>query len=175
MFIGREGVPPRSHDGAVHVLVEVPKRVHNKYELDETLGVLRLDRALYSAVYYPAEYGFVPGTRSSDGERLDALVLVDEPTFPGCLIAMRMVGALALTATGGHVEHKLLGVPDGDPRFDEIRDLPDVPEHALRELEHFFEVFKELEGSDVEARGWLDRAAAARVLDDAIAASGQSL
>ena len=171
MFAGADRVPPLSEDGAVHVLVEVPKRGHNKYELDESLGVLRLDRALHSAVYYPAEYGFVPGTRSSDGEHLDALVLVDEPTFPGCLIAMRLVGALALTASSGRVEHKLLGVPEGDPRFDEVRDLPDVPEHALREIEHFFRVFKDLEGSDVESRGWLSRPEALALLDEAIAAA----
>ncbi len=162
-------IPPRSQDGHVHVLVEIPKRGHNKYELDERLGVIRLDRVLHSAVYYPAEYGFVPGTRSSDGERLDALVLADEPTFPGCLVEGRLVGALAISGSDGRVEHKLLAVPVGEPRFAEVVDVADVPEHVLRELEHFFSAFKELEGSAVDALGWVDARAAAALLDEAIA------
>ena len=161
-------IPPRSPDGHVFVFVEIPKGGRNKYELDEGLGVIRLDRALHSAVYYPAEYGFVPGTRSEDGEKLDALVLIDEPTFPGCLIEARLVGATSVRGTTGRLEHKLLTVPVSEPRFAEYRDLADVPEHVLREIDHFFEVFKDLEGSDVESAGWVGRADAERVLDEAI-------
>ena len=161
-------IPPRSPDGNVFVLVEIPKGGHNKYELDEDLGVLRLDRVLHSSVYYPAEYGFVPGTRGDDGERLDALVLVDEPTFPGCLIEARLIGATAVTGTTGHPEHKLLGVPVGEPRFAEYGDIDDVPEHVLREIDHFFEVFKDLEGSRVSAGAWLSAGDAELVLNRAI-------
>ena len=166
MNVGR--IPPRSPDGNVFVLVEIPRGGHNKYELDEELGVLRLDRVLHSAVYYPAEYGFVPGTRSEDGERLDALVLVDEPTFPGCLIEARLIGATEITRTSGRPEHKLLAVPVGEPRFADYRDVEDVPEHVLREIDHFFEVFKELEGGEVTAGAWLGASAAELVLDAAI-------
>ena len=161
-------IPARSREGHVHVLVEIPKGGHNKYELDEALGILRLDRALHSAVYYPAEYGFVPATRSEDGERLDALVLIDEPTFPGCLIETRLVGALVLTGTSGNPEHKLLAVPVGEPRFAEYGDIADVPEHVLREIDHFFEVFKELEGSHIAAGAWLSGSEAHEVLETAI-------
>ena len=166
MNVGR--IPPRSPDGNVFVLVEIPRGGHNKYELDEELGVLRLDRVLHSAVYYPAEYGFVPGTRSEDGQRLDALVLVDEPTFPGCLIEARLIGATEITRTSGRSEHKLLAVPVGEPRFADYRDVEHVPEHVLREIDHFFEVFKELEGSEVSAGAWLGASAAELVLDAAI-------
>ena len=169
-MIGVDGIPPRAGEGEINVLVEIPKGGHNKYELDERLGVVRLDRALYSAVYYPAEYGFVPATRGADGDRLDALVLIDRPTFPGCLVTARLVGALRIAASSGRVEHKLLAVPVRDPRFDEIRDVEDVAEHVLRELEHFFDVFRELEGSQVESRGWVGVEEADGVLERAIAA-----
>ena len=165
MKIGK--IPARNGDGAVNVFVEIPKGGHNKYELDEALGVLRFDRSLHPAVHYPAEYGFVPGTKGEDGERLDALVLIDEPTFPGCLVEARLLGALRIEGSGG-IEHKLLTAPVAEPRFAELRDLADVPQHSLRELEHFFEVFKELEGSDVTSRGWVDAAAAEEALEAAI-------
>ena len=167
-MIQHGAIPPTTSDGTVHVVVEIPKGGRNKYELDEELGVMRLDRPLHSAVYYPTEYGFVPGTRSEDGERLDALVLVEEPTFPGCLIEARLLGAMRIARSDDHTEHKLLCVPAADPRFEEYADVAHVPGHVLREIEHFFEVFKELEGSSIESRGWIGRTAAAGVLESAI-------
>ena len=170
-----DGIPARSGDGNVHVLVEIPKGGRNKYELDEALGVIRFDRALHSAVYYPAEYGFVPGTKSEDGEKLDALVLMEEPTFPGCLVEVRLLGALRIEGSDGTVEHKLLACAVADPRFDDRRSLDDVAEHVLRELEHFFEVFRDLEGSDVKSRGWVDAAAAEEALEAAVRAARDRL
>ena len=162
-------IPAISAAGNVHVLVEIPKGAHNKYELDEELGVLRLDRALHSAVYYPTEYGFVPGTRSADGERLDGLVLVDEPTFPGCLIETRAIGAMTIELSSGGHEHKLLCVPVKEPRFAEYEDVAHVPGHVLKEIEHFFDVFKELEERPVRSRAWLGAKEAEQALEDAIA------
>jgi inorganic pyrophosphatase len=161
-------LPPRDGDGAVHVFVEIPKGGHNKYEVDEELGVMRFDRALHSAVYYPAEYGFVPGTKSEDGERLDALVLMDEPTFPGCLVSTRLLGTLTIEGDGGGKEHKLLAVPLREPRFAEYEDISDLPEHVLREIENFFDTFKRLEGSSISSKGWAGAEEAARVLEAAV-------
>ena len=161
-------MPARSKDGCVHVLVEIPKGSHNKYELDEELGIFRFDRALHSAVHYPAEYGFVPGTLAEDEEHLDALVMVDEPTFPGCLIETRLIGAMTIESESGRREAKLLAVPIAEPRFEEYVDIGDVPEHLLREIEHFFDVFKQLEERPVTSRGWVGAKAADAVVEEAI-------
>ena len=161
-------LPARSASGNAHVFVEIPKGAHNKYELDSELGVIRFDRPLHSAVYYPTEYGFVPGTLPEDDEPLDCLVLIDEPTFPGCLIEARVVGATRIESASGRLEHKLLGVPIEEPRFAEVNDVGDVPEHVLQEIEHFFEIFKELEGRPVESHGWISANEAEHVLDEAI-------
>ena len=153
-------IPARNGDGSVNVLVECPRGSRTKYEYDEELGVMTLDRTLHSAVYFPTGYGFVLGTRGSDGERVDALVLGDEPAFPGCLARLRPIGVLTI-ATGHGPEAKLLGVPVGEPRFAEYHDVGDVPGHVLREIEHFFEVYRQLEGKDLASLGWAgaDRAA----------------
>ena len=161
-------IPARDRDGAVHVFVEIPKGGHNKYELDESLGVIRFDRALHSALYYPTEYGFVPGTRAADGERLDALVLVEEPTFPGCLVTTRLLGAVTIEGSDGSREAKVLAAPVAEPRFSEYHDVTDVPEHVLREVEHFFDTFKELEGSRISSKGWVGAAEAAEIVDAAV-------
>ena len=146
-------IPTYGPEGSVNVLVEIPRGSRNKYEYDETLGVMRLDRTLYAAVHYPTDYGFVPGTRGRDGDPVDALVLVEEPAFPGCLVRVRLVAVLTITHSKGP-EQKLLGIPISEPRFAAYQDVDDVPAHLLREIEHFFDVFKELEGSDIHALGW---------------------
>jgi inorganic pyrophosphatase len=163
-------IKPRTEDGNVRVLVEIPRGSQNKYEYDKEAGVIAFDRALYSAVHYPTEYGFVPRTRSEDGELLDAMVMVERPTFAGCLVVVRLLGVLTIEHPDGTPEHKLLGVPVREPRFEEYRDVADVPEHLLKEIENFFDVFKELEGKDLRVRGWEGHDAAQRVLDDAMAA-----
>jgi inorganic pyrophosphatase len=166
--LGVNEIPALSSDGHVNVLVEVPKDSQNKYEYDEDLGMIVLDRALYSSVHYPTDYGFVPGTRGADGEPLDAMVIVDKSTFPGCLVEARIVGVLTIRSTDGRPEQKLLGVPVREPRFAEYGDLSDVPGHLLREIEHFFEVFKDLEGSDIEVLGWEGAQEAEGLLEEAI-------
>lgn len=146
-------IPARSSDGKVNVLIEIPVRSRNKYEYDPELGVMVLDRTLYSAVHYPTDYGFVPGTWGADGETLDALVMVEESSFPGCLVRVRLLGVLTIKGSSGP-EQKLLAVPCDEPRFAEYEDIADVPRHLLTEIEHFFEVFKELEASEIDSLGW---------------------
>jgi inorganic pyrophosphatase len=113
----------------------------------------RLDRALYSAVHYPTDYGFVPGTRSADGELIDGLLMVEESTFPGCLVQARLIGMLTIAHGSGLPEQKLLCVPVQEPRFAEYEDIADVPRHLLKEIEHFFNVFKDLEDRHIDTLG----------------------
>ena len=144
----------------VRALVEVPKGSRNKYELDKRSGLVRLDRHLYSASHYPGDYGFVPGTLAGDGDPLDVLVMLNDPTFSSCLIEARVVGLFRMT-DGGKEDLKVLGVPHSDPLFSEIQELEDVPRHFLREVEHFFSTYKTLEGVSVSVDGW-DAAEVAR-------------
>jgi len=137
----------------VRMIVEIPKNSSNKYEYDPALGVLRLDRALYSAMHYPGDYGFIPGTLAEDGDPLDILTLVDEPSYPCVAVAVRPVGLLSMV-DGREVDDKVLAVPNRNPRFDQIRGIKDVFPHVLREIEHFFAIYKELEGKVTRIRGW---------------------
>jgi inorganic pyrophosphatase len=152
-------------NGEIDVLVEIPQGSRNKYEYDEESGRFRLDRVLYSSVHYPAEYGFVPGTRAPDGDPLDALVLTYEPTFPGCVIPARPIGVLDMRDEKGQ-DSKILAVPVGDPRFDGINDLRDLSPHWLTEIENFFATYKTLEGTVTEVTGWRDAGAALYVVAD---------
>lgn len=154
------GVPPESEKpGVVHAIVEIPKGRRSKFELDKKTGFFKLDRYLYSSSHYPGDYGFVPGTLAEDGDALDVLVMVNEPTFTGCLIEARVVGLFRMDDRGAH-DYKILGVPDRDPLFEDCRDLDDVPPHFLKEVEHFFSTYKQLEGVAVEPHGWSGRDAA---------------
>lgn len=144
----------------VEVVVEIPQGSRNKYEFDHDSGVIRLDRVLHSSVHYPADYGFIPDTLSKDGDPLDALVVVLDPTFPGCHVPARPIGVLRMRDEKGEDE-KILAVPAGDPRFDEVADLDDLPPHWLREIENFFATYKLLEEKDTSLLGW-DNAQAAR-------------
>ena len=142
------------------VVIEIPKGSRNKYEVDHDSGRIRLDRTLFTSTQYPADYGFIEDTLGEDGDPLDALVLVQEPTFPGCLIRCRTVGMFRMTDEKGG-DDKVLCVPAGDPRQENLRDLRDLPEFDRLEIEHFFLIYKELEpGKSVEGRSWADRAAA---------------
>ncbi len=139
------------------VTIEIPKGQRNKYEVDHSTGRIRLDRMLFTSTRYPADYGFVEDTLGGDGDPLDALVLVDEPTFPGCLIRCRAVGMFRMTDEAGPDE-KLLCVPTGDPRLEHLRDIHHVPEFDRLEIQHFFEVYKDLEpGKSVEGATWVGR------------------
>lgn len=148
---------------AVTMIVEIPKHSSNKVEYDPVARTFRLDRALYSPMHYPAEYGFVPGTIAEDGDPLDVVCLIDHPTFTGCLIEVRPIGVLDLidqTTT----DRKVIAVPVRDPRFEQLRRIEDLPPHVKREFEYFFKIYKELEGKVVETRGWLDRDHALEVI-----------
>jgi inorganic pyrophosphatase len=137
----------------VRMIVEIPKNSSNKYEYDGNLGVFRLDRSLYSAVHYPGDYGFIPGTLAEDGDPLDVLTLVDVPSFPGVLMMVRPVGVLAMVDQE-EPDEKILAVPDHNPRFDQIHTIDQVFQHNLREIEHFFAIYKELEGKRTVMQGW---------------------
>ncbi len=149
-------VPPGpSTPEVINVIVEIPKGRRSKFEVDKETGLIRLDRYLYSSSQYPGDYGFVPQTLAEDGDPLDVLVMVNEPTFPGCLISARPLGLFKMTDKGDN-DFKILAVPDTDPIFAEHHDLWRVPPHFLREVEHFFATYKALEGegSEVTTMGW---------------------
>ncbi len=137
----------------VNAIVEIPKGRRSKFEVDKSTGLMRLDRYLYSSSHYPGDYGFIPQTLADDGDALDMLVMVNEPTFSGCLIEARVVALFRMTDRGV-ADYKILGVPQTDPLFDEIRDVSDVPRHFLREVEHFFLTYKQLEGVAIDSQGW---------------------
>ncbi|OKJ11946.1 inorganic diphosphatase [Kitasatospora sp. CB01950] len=142
------------------VLIEIPKGSRNKYEVDHESGRLRLDRMLFTSTRYPADYGYVEGTLADDGDPLDALVILDEPTFPGCLIKCRAIGMFHMTDEAGG-DDKLLCVPATDPRWSHLQDLHDVSEFDRLEIQHFFEVYKDLEpGKSVQGADWVGRAEA---------------
>ena len=140
-----------------NVTIEIPKGEKNKYEIDHETGRIRLDRTLFTATTYPADYGFVDGTLADDGDPLDALVLLESPTFPGCLVRARAVAMFRMSDEKGG-DDKVLCVPAEDPRMATINDLTDVPEFVRLEIEHFFHVYKDLEpGKSVEGANWVGR------------------
>ena len=142
------------------VVIEIPKGQRNKYEMDHHTGRIRLDRMLFTSTRYPADYGFVENTLGEDGDPLDALVLLEEPTFPGCLISCRALGMFRMRDEKGK-DDKVLCVPATDPRIAHLQDITDVSEFDLLEIQHFFEVYKALEpGKEVEAAKWASRQAA---------------
>jgi len=145
----------------VEVLIEIPKGSRNKYEFDSEKKMIRFDRMLFSAVHYPSDYGFIPETLALDGDPLDALVLVWEPTFPGCVIEAKPVGLFMMRDEKGPDE-KILCVPVKDPFWNHIRELSDVPPHLLKEIDHFFSIYKELEKKKVGVEGWKNREAAVK-------------
>lgn len=157
----------------IDVFVEIPRGSRAKYELDHESGHIRLDRVLHSSVHYPADYGFVMGTLGNDGDPLDALVIVEEPTFPGCVIPARPIGTLFMRDAKGEDE-KILTVPAGDPRFDEIRALKDLAPHWQKEIETFFATYKYLEADDTEVKGWHDERVAWQVIRDARERAGNA-
>ena len=151
----------------IHVVVEIPKGSRNKYEMDHDTGYVWLDRHLFTATAYPANYGFIHDTLGEDGDPLDALVLLEEPTFPGCHIRARAVGVFQMEDEAGP-DAKILCVPHGDPRWESLKDLEDVPKHLLAEVTHFFEVYKALEPKKHSAvQDWEDAATARRLVAEA--------
>jgi inorganic pyrophosphatase len=158
----------------IEVVVEIPQGSRNKYEMDHETGRIRLDRMLFTSTRYPLDYGFVSGTLAEDGDPLDALVMLDEPTFPGCLVLARPVAVFWM-----HDEHgpdaKILAVRARDPRAAAIRDLHDVPPYLTAEIGHFFDIYKEIEpGQSTDVRGWQDRAAAEEAVHEAFDRADES-
>lgn len=147
----------------VNAVVEVPYGCTNKYEYDERLNLFRLDRPLYASVHYPGEYGFIPGTRSADGDPLDILILATHGTFPGCLVEARPIGVLKMFDQGVP-DQKILAVGKSNPTYAEVRSHEDVAHHILREIEHFYSIYKELEGKHTEVRGWEGTTAAQNLI-----------
>lgn len=139
------------------VTIEIPRGQRNKYEIDHETGRVRLDRTLFTATCYPTDYGFIEDTLGRDGDPLDALVLIPEPTFPGCLIHARPIAMFQMTDEKGP-DDKIVCVPAGDPRYDNLQDLSDIPEFERAMIRHFFEVYKALEpGKRVESASWAGR------------------
>ncbi len=149
----------------VRAIIEIPKNSSNKYEYDGDLGIFRLDRALYSPMHYPGDYGFVPGTLADDGDPLDILVLVDEPSFTGCLMETRPVGVLYMV-DGKENDQKILAVPNRNPRYDSIHTIDQVYPHIRRELEYFFTIYKELQSAKAKMDGWGGPRDARRIISE---------
>jgi inorganic pyrophosphatase len=137
----------------INAVIEIPQGSVHKYEYDKELHVFRLDRTLHSPVHYPGDYGFVPSTLGQDGDPLDILVPVDAPSFPGCVIEVRPIGLLRMVDQGERDE-KILAVVESDPVYRQVRHCRDLFPHLLREIEHFFSIYKELEGKKTEIAGW---------------------
>jgi len=158
-------VGPKSPE-LVNAVIEIPLEGINKYEYDKQLHVFRLDRNLYSPVHYPGDYGFIPSTLAADGDPLDVLVLVDTPSFPGCVLTVRPIGVLDMTDQGVNDE-KILCVGQGNPRYKDVWNYSDVYPHTLKEMTHFFSIYKDLEGKRVEVKGWRDAAVARAKITEA--------
>ena len=147
----------------INVIIEIPRGSRNKYEYDHDTHRIYLDRVLYSSVHYPTDYGFVPHTLSPDGDPLDVLVIIEEPTFPGCEMKVRPIGLLVMRDEAG-VDEKVLAVPVAAPRLEQVQELSDVGEHWLREIENFFDTYKLLEGKETKVEKWLGAEAAREAL-----------
>lgn len=139
----------------VYCIVEIPKGSRNKYEYSKTAGVIKLDRVLYSPLHYPSDYGLIPQTFYEDGDPLDIMVMINEPTYPGCVIEARPIGMFRMLDRE-LPDDKILAVPATDPNFDEYYDLENVPRHFLAEVAHFFQTYKQLETKEgIEPLGWV--------------------
>jgi inorganic pyrophosphatase len=139
----------------VYGVVEIPRGNRNKYEYNKALGVIQLSRVLFSPMHYPGDYGFIPQTCAEDGDPLDILIMVTEPTFPGCIIEARPIGVFHMLDRN-EPDDKILAVPAADPLFGDYKYIGDVPHHFLMEVSHFFQTYKQLEGIEVKPLGWED-------------------
>jgi inorganic pyrophosphatase len=157
-------IPAQPKPGIINVLIEIPAGSKNKYEFDKDLNAFALDRVLYSSVQYPCDYGFVPNTLGDDGDPLDAMVLMDQPTFPGCIIAARPIGMLEMI-DGGDRDEKILCVPDKDPRYAQVKSIKDISQHRLDEISEFFKSYKNLEKKVTEILGWKDASEVQALVD----------
>lgn len=148
------------------MIIEIPKGARNKYEADHDTGAIWLDRMLFTSTRYPEDYGYLPLTLAEDGDPLDVMVLLEEPTFPGCHIRARPIGVFLMSDESGS-DAKVLSVPATDPRVAHVTDLADVPTFLLNEIAHFFAIYKQLEpGKDTVVHGWQDRARAEALIEE---------
>ncbi|MEO8254394.1 MAG: inorganic diphosphatase [Flavobacterium sp.] len=147
------------------VLIEIPRGSRNKYEYDFEIKRMRFDRMLFSSMMYPADYGFIPETLALDGDPLDVLVLINEPTFPGCVIEVKPIGVFHMADDKGPDE-KIICVPVSDPIWNSLNDLCDMNPHLVKEIEHFFQVYKDLENKKVDVEGWGDLAEAKKIIKE---------
>ena len=154
---------PNDNESSVEAIIEIPRGSRNKYEIDHETGRIRLDRVLFSSVHYPTDYGYIPGTKSADGDPLDILVIVEEPTFPGCHVAVRPIGVLRMHDEEG-IDEKILAVPVEDPRFDGVGDISEIHKHWLSEIENFFNTYKMLEGKETRIEDWFGAEQARKVI-----------
>lgn len=148
----------------LNIVVEVPKGSRNKYEWDDGIGAIKFDRFLFSSMVYPVDYGFVPDTLGEDGDPLDAMVCVSEPTFPGCVIPAIPIGLFRMTDEG-EIDDKILCVPAEDPNWNSIDSMDGLPEQLREEIAHFFSVYKQPEGKHVDVEGWYPLEAALEVIE----------
>lgn len=163
-------IPAQPKYGIINVLIEIPAGSKNKYEFDKDMNAMALDRVLSSSVQYPYDYGFIPNTLGNDGDPLDGMVMMDQPTFPGCVIAARPIGMLEMI-DGGDRDEKILCVPDKDPRYANVKSLKDVPQHRLDEISEFFKTYKNLEKKVTEILGWKDVDAVMPLVQECVAAA----
>ena len=147
-------------------IIEIPRGSRNKYEMDHETGRIRFDRVLYSPMFYPAYYGFVENTLGLDGDPIDVLVFLTEPTVPGCVIEVKTIGVLKMSDDKGQDE-KLICVPVADPTWNQLENITDMNPHTLKEVEHFFRVYKDLENKTTTIEGYGDKAEAEQLLQDA--------
>jgi inorganic pyrophosphatase len=150
------------------VLIEIPRGSRNKYEYDFDLKRMRFDRMLFSSMMYPADYGFIPETLALDGDPLDVLVLINEATFPGCVIEVKPIGVFHMADDKGPDE-KIICVPVSDPIWNNLNDLSDMNPHLVKEIEHFFQVYKDLENKKVDVEGWGDVNEARAIIKECVA------
>jgi inorganic pyrophosphatase len=162
-------IPAQPKPGIINVLIEIPGGSKNKYEFDKDMNAFALDRVLFASVKYPYDYGFVPNTLADDGDPLDGMVMMDEPTFPGCVIAARPIGML-LMIDGGDRDEKILCVPAEDPRYNEVKSIQDIAPHRLEEIAEFFRTYKNLEKKVTEIQGWKDVDAVTPLVEECIKA-----
>lgn len=153
-------------EGHLYAVVEIPKGSRNKYEWDERLNAIKLDRFLYSSVVYPLDYGFIPDSIGADGDPLDAMVMVSEPTFPGCWIEVKPIALFRMHDDKGS-DDKVICVPVSDPNWNFFESLNDVPQQLQDEISHFFSIYKNLEDKHVEVEGWFPVMDAWKVIEEA--------
>lgn len=161
--------PSRVQPDNFVAVIEIPKGSKQKYEIDKATGMLRLDRILYTSTHYPANYGFLPLTLSEDGDALDVLVLCSESLNPLCMVECYPIGAISMIDNNLQ-DDKIIAVPFSDPQMQNYKDLHDLPNHLLAEIQHFFSVYKELEGKPTSLTKMHDRASAMQLIREALEA-----